>query len=549
MKRSIAGLSQKLYDVAVIGGGIYGACVAREAALRGLSVALVDQGDFGSATSFNSQRIIHGGLRYLQHADFKRMRESIRERRNLLRIAPHLVFPMPVLIPTYRNPLQGKTLMSLLLRLNDLIGFDRNWHLPAEKQIPPGRILSRNECLTYCPDLPQKDLNGAAFFFDGQVYNTERLLLSLLLSAAQRGAVLANYARAIRFEKRAGAIVGMAVEDAFSGKSVDVRARVFVNCSGPWSDRIVEMAGIGQRARKRWIKAALLLTRRLIPDVALGVRSEFRDNTTSAVLDKGFRYLFITPLRNSSLIGTFEVPSDGDTDQFRLTEGEVCSFIEQVNLAYPGGHLTRQDVRFTFGGYVPAGEKHGNPSNRQKKHYEISDHARSDGVGGLISVTGVKYTTARDVAEKAIDLIETKLGRKPAESRTAVVPVYGGAISSFKKFLESELQSKPLGFSEETIRHLIEAYGSNYHKVLSYCYEDPAWSKPVAGNSPVIRAEIIHAVREEMACTLDDILYRRTELGVEGNADAPCLNLCADILAHELGSYPTLGQARATLTA
>jgi glycerol-3-phosphate dehydrogenase len=548
MQRSISRLSQKLYDVAVIGAGIYGAWIAREAALRGLSVALVDQGDFGSATSSNSQRIAHGGLRYLQHADFKRMRESIRERSILMRIAPHLVFPMPVLIPTYRNLLQGKTLMAVALRLNDLIGFDRNRDLSAEKNIPPGRILSKKECLAYCPDLLQQDLTGAAFFFDGQVRNTERLILSLLLSAARSGAVLVNYARVTGFLKNADAIVGMSIEDVLSGKSVETRARVIVNCSGPWTGRVVELAGIvKQRTRKRWLKAALLLTRQLIPNVAVGVRSNFRYQNAGAFLDKGYRYFFITPWRNSSLIGTFEVPYNGGPDDFSVTEDEICAFIEDVNSAYPAGNLTTKDVHFVYGGLVPASDQNGSPNNHLTKHYEICDHALEDGVEGLVSIIGVKYTTARHVAEEAVNLIETKLGKRPAQSWTAVVPVYGGTMNSFQEFLESELQRKRPGLSEETIRHLIQTYGSEYREVLRYCDQDPEWSKPVTSNSPVIRAEILHGVREEMACKLEDILYRRTELGAFSYPDDSCVSSCAEIMAHELRSHG--GQNRSGATA
>jgi glycerol-3-phosphate dehydrogenase len=530
MQRCVWRFSQKLYDVAVIGGGIYGAWIAREAAHRGLSVALVEQGDFGSATSSNSQRIAHGGLRYLQHADFKRMRESIRERSTLMRIAPHLVFPMPVLIPTYRNPLQGKTLMAVALKLNDLIGFDRNRDLSAEKTIPAGRILSKNECLAYCPDLPQQDLTGAAFFFDGQVHNTERLVLSLLLSAARSGAVLANYARVIRLLKNAQGIVGMSIEDVLSGKSVQMRARVFVNCSGPWTDRVVELAGIvKQHARKRWVKAVLLLTRQLIPIVAVGVRGDFKYQNADACLDKGYRYFFITPWRSNSLIGTFEAPYNGDPDDFKVSENEICSFIEHVNSAYPAGRLTRKDVRLVYGGLVPASDQKGSSTSQPAKHYEICDHGSEDGLEGLVSVIGVKYTTARHVAEKVVNLIETKLGKRPTESRTAVAPVYGGAMNSFEEFLEDELQKKPLGLSEETLRHLIQTYGSEYREVLQYCDQDQKWSKPVASNSPVIRAEILHSIREEMACKLEDLLYRRTELGAVGYPDDSCVSSCTRV--------------------
>jgi glycerol-3-phosphate dehydrogenase len=543
MQRQISRLSQGFYDVAVVGGGIYGAWIAREAAQRGLSVALVDQGDFGSATSSNSQRIAHGGLRYLQHVDFKRMRESIRERSILMRIAPHLVFPMPVLIPTYRHPLQGKTLMAVALKLNDLIGFDRNRYLSAEKQIPPGRILSRSDCLAYCPDLPQQDLTGAAFFFDGQVRNTERLILSLLLSAARSGAVLANYARVIGFSKNAEAIVGMLVEDGLSGKSTDIKARVLVNCSGPWTERVLEMAGIvKRRARKRWVKAVLLLTRQLIPNVAVGVRGNFRYKSTDALLDKGYRYFFITPWRDSSLIGTFEVPYNDGPDNFKVTEDDICSFIEHVNSAYPPGHLTRKDVRFVYGGLVPSSEQNGSPSSQLAKHYEICDHASEDGVEGFVSIIGVKYTTARHVAEKAVDLIETKLGKRPTKSRSAAVPVHGGNMNSLEEFLETELQKRPFGLSHETIRHLIHTYGSEYREIFQYCKQDSKWSKPITPHSPVIRAEILHSVREEMACKLEDVLYRRTDLGFGGDPDDSSIRSCAEIMTHELRSHSEHGR-------
>jgi glycerol-3-phosphate dehydrogenase len=537
MQRSISRLSHKVYDVVIIGGGVYGAWIAREAAQRGLSVALVDQGDFGSATSSNSQRIAHGGLRYLQHGDFNRMRESIRERSVLMRIAPHLVFPMPVLIPTYRNPLQGKALMSVALKLNDLIGFDRNRHLSDEKTIPAGRILSKNDCLLYCPDLPQKNLTGAAFFFDGQVRNTERLILSVLLSAEQSGAVLANYARVTRFRKNADTIVGISIEDILTGKSVDVRGKVFVNCAGPWTDRIAELAGVVDRLnQRRWMKGVLLLTRQLIPNVAIGVRGDFRYRNTDAVLDKGYRYFFITPWKDSSLIGTLEVPYSGDPDHFSVSEHEILSFVEHINSAYPAGHLTRKDVLFVYGGLVPASNQSDTPGNQSAKQYEICDHARKNGVDGLISIIGVKYTTARHVAEKAVNLIERKFGKRLRKSRSAVVPVFGGAMSSFSEFLETELQRNALGLSQETLRHLIETYGSEYRAVLHCCKEDPEWSKPVTSNSPVIRAEILHGVREEMACKLEDILYRRTDLGARGHPDDSCVSSCADIMAQALAS-------------
>ena len=199
MLRKLLNLANETYDVLVLGAGIYGISVARDAALRGLRVALIDKGDFGHATSSNHHKIIHGGLRYLQHGDLKRMRESIRERGVLLRIAPHLVRPLPFLLPIYKNSLPGKLLMSMALKLNDLISLDRNVHLDRKQKIPRGRIISSSECLQIWPDIDQRGLTGGAVYFDVQVDNPERLNLALVLSAVRAGAEVANYVEAKGF--------------------------------------------------------------------------------------------------------------------------------------------------------------------------------------------------------------------------------------------------------------------------------------------------------------------------------------------------------------
>ncbi len=462
MKRAVSQLSQKAYDIVVIGGGIYGACVARDAALRGLKVALVEQGDFGSATSANSHKIIHGGLRYLQHGDLKRMRESIRERSILLRIAPHLVFPLPVLIPTYRDLLQGKLVMSVALKLNDLVGFDRNRDLEIHKTIPPGRVVSKAECLKLCPDLEQRDLTGAALFFDAQVYNADRLTLSILISAARAGAVLANYAPVTGFIREGDTIKQMCIKDLLSGNSLEVRAKVFINCTGPWIDHVLQHLGtLRPQRRFKLIKAVVLVTRPLFREVAIGLRAKFSYKDRDAVIDKGHRYFFITPWRDRSLIGTYQVPYDGDPDEFKVTEEDIQTFIKEINSAYPGGGIERKDVYLAYGGLLPESNNDLSTSNGQPmKHYEIHDHAVFDGIKGLISVIGVKYTTARNVAEKTVNLVEKKLARKPVMSQTAEIPVHGGDIACFEDFLNSEIEKKPTIFNKDTLYHLVQTYGS-----------------------------------------------------------------------------------------
>lgn len=536
MKRAVSQMPQKIYDVAIIGGGIYGASVARDAALRGLTVALVDQGDFGNATSANNHKIIHGGLRYLQHVDLKRMRESIRERSILMRIAPHLVHPLPFLIPTYRYLLPGKLIMAAALKLNDLISYDRNRDLEDQKMIPRSRIISRQDCLRLCPGLDQKDLTGGALFFDGQVHNPDRLTLSVLVSAARAGADLANYAQVTGFLCEGDTITGIQVTDVLSGISIKVRARIVVNCSGPWMNRVHELLG-NQRVQRRirLLKTVVIATRMLVQKVAVGVPSRSRYKDEDAIVRKGHRYFFITPWRNTSLIGTFQAAYDGEPDDFRVSEQDICGLINEINAAYPAAAIKREDVYYVYAGMVPRGEAGSTTDDVQyAKHYRIQNHEYEDGIGGLISVIGVKYTTARDVAQKTVDLVLRKLGRGPVVCQTATTPVPGGAIERLEEFVARELEKGSPRVSPETLGHLIQTYGSEYREILRYSEENQEWGQPVTISSPVTRAEVLHGIREEMAQKLSDVIFRRTELGTTGYPGDSCLNTCATIMAAEL---------------
>ena len=537
MKRIVSLLTEEIYDLAIIGGGIYGAYLAWDAALRGLTVALVDKGDFGNATSANSQKIIHGGLRYLQHANFKRMRESIRERRTLMRSAPHLVYPIPFLIPFYDGLIGGKGIMSLALKLNDLISFDRNWNMVSDKFIPGSHVISRAECLQLCPGLDQTGLSGGVIFYDGQVYNSERLILSVLQSATNAGADLANYIKVTGFIQKGNITTGFRAKDVITGNSLEVQAKIIVNCSGPWTDQVLDLLKT-KRYRKRinWFKAVILVTRPLFQKMAVGVPCTQLYRDDDAVINKGYRYFFITPWRNTSLVGTFYTPYDGDPDDFKVTEKDIRDFINEVNAAYPAADIKRQDVYLVYGGLLPNDDRASKSGEIQyAKRYKIYDHEKDDGIPGLISVVGVKYTTARDVAEKTIDLVLKKLGIRAVRCRTEVTPVYGGEIEQYEDFMNLEIQNKPQGMSAEVIRHLISTYGSNYREILQYCENNPAWGQSALNTSPVLQGEIVHGIREEMAQRLGDVIFRRTELGTAGYPGDTCIATCAAIMATELG--------------
>jgi glycerol-3-phosphate dehydrogenase len=529
--------STQTYDLVVIGGGIYGAWVAWDAALRGLKVALVEQKDFASATSANSQKIIHGGLRYLQHADIGRMRESIRERAALLRVAPHLVHPMPCLVPTYGHLTHSRFAMQAALKLNDLISYDRNRGLEDGQAIPGGRLLSKKETLELCTGLDSRRLTGGALFYDAQVHNSERLILAILQAAAEAGADLANYTRVTGLIRKGMAVHGVQVTDGLTGEIREIRGQMIVNCGGPWIHQLLQLHPYAQMITpRRLFKASLLVTHPIVKGVAVGLSAEDGYTDGDALIDKGYRFFFVTPWRNASLVGTFYDAFDGNPASVSLSEEDIRQALAVINAAYPLAKLTRADVRYGYAGLLPRGDDGETAANIQyAKHYKIYDHAQTDGIDGLISILGVKYTTARDVAQKAVDLALRKLGRQPIPCRTDTTPIYGGAIDHLAEFSERAVRTDPHGLGEEVIRHLVATYGEAYGEVLHLLDENPLWREPVSQNSPTIKAEIVYGVRAEMAQTLTDIILRRTELGTAGYPGGSCLHSCAALMAEILG--------------
>ncbi len=522
MKRNLATLTNTVYDVLIIGGGIYGACVAWEASLRGLTVALVEKSDFGSATSANSLKTIHGGLRYLQNADFKRMRESIHERKTLMRIAPHLIHPLPVLIPAYGHGTKGKEALSIAMAINDLVSCDRNQLQDRQKHIPRGRVISRQECERVIPGIKTEGLTGAAIFHDAQVYNSERLTLAFLKSATEAGAQIANYVEVNGFVQQGNCITGVQAEDVLSGNTFDIQAKTVVNTTGPWINRVLGLLKGGHPGAKVGLAQAMnLVTRQLFDTYAVG-------------LSGSNRLFFVSPWRGKSMIGTWQAVYHQEPDQFKISEETIQGFIDQFNQAYPAAQLTREDVSWVHAGLLPCSgvdPKTGEPV--MTKQYQIRDHAQ-DGFAGLISVMGVKYTTARDVAQKVLNYLFKSWGKKSPKSVSSVTPIYGGQIEDFTAFLNEAMMIKQSqGLAEGTIRRLVYNYGSSYPDVLSYYTKEQSNTSEI--ERAVLKAEVLHAIDQEMALKLSDVVLRRTELGSAGNPENEVLKLCAETMGSTLG--------------
>ncbi len=535
MRRNLARLASGRYDLVVLGGGIFGICAAWDAALRGLSVALLERRDFAHGASANCFKMIHGGIRYLQHADVARVRQSARERRVLLRVAPHLARPLPVFVPTYGHGLKGKEVLGAGVAAYDLLTFDRNRGVsdPA-RRVPASRRVSREEALSLFPGLDGPGFTGGAIFHDGQMYSPARLAFAFLESAVGEGASAANHAEVTGLLQRDGRVEGVRVRDALSDQVFEVRARAVLNATGGWSERLLHASlGRGVEPTPTYSRDSYFVIRRqLSPDLALAISGSTRD--PDAIFSRAARHLFLVPWRGRTLVGVWHRVHRGDPDEARVTEEELDRQIAEVNAGYPALDLRREEVALVHHGLVLFGENQ--PDARDLSYGKRSllvDHGRTHGVAGLLSLLGVRYTTARSEAVGAIDAVEALLGRAPTPSRTAERPVSGGAIDDFEAFARDARGRSPAGVGEAALRGLLHLHGTGYPRVLALADERADLLRELPG-SDTLAAAVVHAAREEMAERLEDAVFRRTDLGTGGAPGPGALETAADLMAAEL---------------
>jgi glycerol-3-phosphate dehydrogenase len=518
MIRDLDRLTSRTFDLLVVGGGIYGLMIAYDAAERGFAVALVERDDFGSGTSFNHLRTIHGGLRYLQTLDIGRARESMRERRTLARIAPHSVNVLPVALPVYRSVLRGKIAMRAAFALDRLITFDRNKGVPRALRVPRGRVVSRAEAALRYPGLRHRHATGAAVWHDYVTLESDRLTFSVAVAADEHGAVLANHVDAAALLLEGKTVAGVRARDVETGREFEVAARLVVNATGSSVDRLLTPLGIA--TRMPLLKALNLVTRRDAGDEALGARSP------------SGRHFFLVPWRGHALLGTWESETPVEPGATDVTSPEVESFVRELNQAFPALDLTTADVTLVHRGVVPARSVDGRL--RLEGREQVRDHVM-DGIDGLVSVAGTKYTTARAVAERVVDRAIVKLRAKPVPCRTATTLLPGGSVRDPMLTIAEARRDHDTGLPSDAIPHLVAAYGSRYRDVLAVARERREWYARVAEGSPVIGAQLVWAVRKEMAVTLSDAVIRRTPLGALGFPGDNAVELAAAIVGGQLG--------------
>jgi glycerol-3-phosphate dehydrogenase len=549
VKRSLAALVDGTFDLIVVGGGVTGAAIAWDAAQRGLAVALLERDDFGAATSANSLKVVHGGIRYLQHLDIPRVRESCRERSAWLRIAPHLVRPLPVLVPAFGHGMRGPEALAAAFTLLQALTFDRNRGIenPAQR-IPRARLVSRRETVQRFPEVEQAGLTGAGLFWDGQLVNPQRIVWELVRTACRAGAVAANHCEVTGFVRRGGRIEGVAVRDRLGDDRFEVRGRMVVNAAGPFAEELYVRAGL-RSARELPLSRdmALVLRRPLVRGQAVAVQTGYQD--PDALLSRGPRHLFIVPWRDVTLAGVNSAVYPGDPYTLATGEAEVEGFLAEINRAVPAWRLQRDEVALVYAGLLPIESgtlRNSNVSFGKRPH--LVDNAVTDGIDGLVTAVANRYTIARGLAQRTVDLVCAKLDVSPPPCRTATTPLWGGAFARMESLVGEARAAAGPGLTPAGAERLALTYGSAWPEVARLVAADPRLGETL-GATPTLKVEVVHAIRHELALTLADCVFARTELGTAGHPGEAALAACAEIAAAELGWSPAqkeseLGQVR-----
>jgi len=525
MIRDTERLQSQSFDVIVVGMGVHGATAAMEASQRGLSVAVIDKGDIGSATSHNSLKIIHGGIRYLQHLDIGRVRQSIQERSFWLRCAPHMTAPLDFWIPL-RGMLstRGPAALWAAIQAHSLVGLRRNRGIADSRRIPTGGLQRGADVEKQLGSLWGESPPAAAVWWDGQMLDSDRLILECVMSASDNGAVVANYvaAKGLQTSSR-GQVAELQVHDLLDDKEYSVKASNVVLAAGPWSE---QMAGDFGSAASASDGAGLvdnmnIVVRKRYSESAFGIESSQRSD---AVVGESKRLYFVTPWRDCTVIGTSHRPYDGKADSYRVTERQTHDFVEEVQDACPALDIAPSDVAYVYAGLTPSDRTAGGAARSRKS--EVIDYSNREDVNGLLAIMGVKYTTARALAEQAIDRIGRN-GKDIAPSRSATTRLPGAVGFESQETLVDKIGRDGVD-NKGDAEDLAIAYGCRYRDVIRL-------AEGALDSQAVFDARTRHAVRKEMAVKLSDVAFRRFDWMPRGLMQERELKRAADIMTEELG--------------
>jgi len=467
--------------------------------MRGLKVLVIEKRDIASGTSSSSTRLIHGGLRYLEHGEFGLVRESLRERETLLRIAPHLVRPIPILIPIYKTKTRGLKTIRAGMIAYDLLSYS--------KSLPRHRVLSAVETLGQSAGLKPDGLIAGVLYYDCQVEFAERLVLENILSAKEHGAEILTYTQVTQLSESGVEFLG-------GGRKAPevVKGKVLINSTGPWVDRINSDA-----QRHRLIggtKGSHIIVR------------PFNGASSTAVYieaETDHRPFFIIPWNHNYLIGTTDVRFENDIDEVRSELWEIDYLLKETNYAFPAAKLSREHICYSYSGVRPLPFSENEHEQSITRRHFIRPHSR---IANLFSVVGGKLTTYRSLAEECVNLVFERLGRRSPRCRTSEMPL-PGAIN-----LSSEPSSHLDAAASERLRRI---YGCRQNELALLCARNPALTQLFNRKKDAIAAEVVFSFQSELAQTLADCLLRRTMIGLNCDLGAEDAHAAAEIGKQLLG--------------
>jgi len=516
-------LRERSFDVLVVGGGIYGAWTAYDAAQRGLSVALIERDDWAGATSSSSSKLIHGGLRYLEHYDFALVRDALVERRCLFRLAPHLVRPLPFVMPVWKGPRASMLMLSAGLTLYDWLG-------GRGQPVPWHRRYSAKALLKQFPYVDPDRLLGGFGYGDCQE-DDARLTLTVVAAAQGAGAIVANRLAALQLLEHDGTVIGARVHDRLADEFFELRARVTVNAAGPWAPQLLGTAA----PRVKRVKGIHIV----VPAIP-GCDSAF------LLTARDGRVFFVIPWHGRTLIGTTEQEVD-DPDRIDATDDEVRYLLAGVHNGLPGINWTFDDVLARYAGVRTLQAEEAENLAAVTREFTVLEPRR-----GVLMPLGGKFTTARCDAIEIVDRVEQQLGRALTPSRTAREPLPGAPAEEFERWQSAMIPLlKQRGVDEACARALTLRYGTRIGRIAELIEEEPRWAQRLSPSTTLVVAEAILAIRDEMALSLEDVIRRRVPLALLERLDGFKIKELADLLASHLGrdSADVAGEFRASRAA